>query len=255
MVPALDDVLRERLVAADRRFGQGTVAWGSLAPARARAHTLEEIADAVLMPEDDPALMTAFVGGLTDFAEAIRTAFPGNLFWDLDLPAASWLALARGGERPAARCAELFGLAVELQRVFGHPGPLHFRYAHDFNYGYDWVKWVGRAPLERAAMGPFDPMFLRAMSARGRELAVLVARGDDRDYPPLPDDVARNPFPFSREPECEWALHRELARLDQLPLRAWRTNDSPRWDRPWAAWREAAAARLGIGSAAAGGRP
>lgn len=243
--------MRTRLELADSRLATAAAPWASAAPERSRAHGLTEIAELALAPGDDPALVDAFVDGLVGLAEAIHAAFPGNLLWDLDLPATTWLVRARASEQPARRCAELFGLAIDLQHAFGRTGALHFRYVHDFTYGYDWAKWVARAPGERAGIGPFDDVFLRAMAERGRELVGIIAAGGDPKYPPLPDHVDRNPFPFAREPEGELALHRELARLDQLPLHTWRSTDAPRWDRPYAAWREAAAARLGLGHAAA----
>ncbi|MBL8943177.1 MAG: ferrochelatase [Myxococcales bacterium] len=216
----------------------------SLAPDRPRAHDLGEILGPALA--DAPTgLADVFVEGTCAFVRALADAFPENLLWDLDLPLSTWWRAAKAADDPVAAARELLGIATELQGLFGRATALHFRYAHDFLYGYDWAKWVGRDPQARAAVGPFDAAFLRAMRARGHELLALIAAGGDAKYPALPEAVVRNPFAFSREPEAELAIHRALAAVGRIPVPAWRTEATVSWTPPWATWREQVAARLG----------
>jgi hypothetical protein len=114
---------------------------------------------------------------------------------------------------------------------------------HDLTLGFDWAKWVAAAPADRQAVGPFDRAFLRSMLERGRELLALI-RVDDAKYPRLVSGEPRNPFVFSREPDHEVRLHRELAARRLIPVRAWEPNATPVWDRPFQAEREALALAL-----------
>jgi hypothetical protein len=88
------------------------------------------------------------------------------------------------------------------------------------------------------------------MQRRGHELLALIA-DDDRKYPSLPDDEARNPFPFSREPAAEVRLHRELARRGAIPVPTWDAGAlsldwSTRWREPYAERRVEVARELGL---------
>lgn len=218
----------------------------SLAPDRPRAHALCEILGPCLAGAPSE-LAGTFVEGTCTFVRALADAFPENLLWDLDLPLSTWWRAAIAADDPIAVARELLGLATELQELFGRATALHFRYAHDFLYGYDWAKWVGRDPDARGAVGPFDGAFLRAMRARGHELLALIDAGGDAKYPALPDTAVRNPFAFSREPEAELAIHRALAAAGRIPVPAWCPEATVSWTPPWAAWREQVAARLGHG--------
>ena len=72
---------------------------------------------------------------------------------------------------------------------------------------------------------------------------------DDPVYPGLPDEQARNPFPFSREPDGELRLHRALAARGLIPIAAWDPDALPVWSRPFAALRAELATELGLVSA------
>ena len=129
--------------------------------------------------------------------------------------------------------------------LYGMRSPVRFQYVHDFTYGYDWAKWVRRSPRDRSHVGPFELDFLRYSRRRGHELLALIAR-DDAEYPSLPDDRPRNVFRFSRDPDEEILLLRDLASRDLLPVEAYRTDASPRWDRPFAELRDERALALGL---------
>lgn len=218
----------------------------SLDPDRARARSLREIGERLLSQPLPIGLAAALAEGLAGTATAISEHFPENILWDLEHLAAAVLREAMRSGRPSAHVRASFTEIVELHALFGQGTAIRFRYAHDFVYGFDWAKWVRRDPDARSGIGPFDLTFLRAMRARGGELLALIAEGD-ATYPPLPDERARNPFAFSREPADELALYRDLAARGLLPVRAWSFDDPPIWDRAFAEERAARAAALGLG--------
>lgn len=206
----------------------------SLAPGRPHARSVAELARDLAQggARGDVAPHLERVEG------AFTRDFPENVFLDLDLLGAS---LARLGEVERAEVA----LAVErLSADFGG-APIRFRYAHDFLYGFDWCRWVARDPDARAAVGPFDPPFLRYLAERAGELRALIAE-DDAKYGRVPDGAYRNPFSFSRSPDDEARLHRALAERDLVPVEAWSTAGRARWERPYAELREEVARELGL---------
>ncbi len=239
-----------RLEQADRRLAASQGPLRSLAPDRAVARGAAEIC-AALFDDDAPAeLVVSFAEGTEAWRDAIAAAFPDNLLWDCDLALSTWWRRARADVAPAATARALLQAACALQQQFSRHGALGFRYAHDFLYGFDWAKWVARAPEQRApdrqaGAGPFDAGFLAALRERGDELCALLARGGDQQYPPL-GGAARNPFPFSREPDEELALHRALAAAGELPVIAWSCDGAAQWSRPFAALRRERAARMGL---------
>lgn len=216
-----------------------------LDPQRSSARKLTEVLAPCLVGGEGP-LIAAFVEGTAAFVRAQVESFPENLLWDFDLPLVTWWNCARASADPVGLARRQLGIATEIQTLFGRATALSFRYAHDFIYGYDWAKWVGRDPQARADIGPFALPFLEAMQARGHELLAVIAAGGDPKYPVLPPSTPRNPFPFSREPAAELAILDAVAAAGQLPVPAWRAEASPSWAAPWATWREQAAARLGF---------
>jgi hypothetical protein len=217
----------------------------SLAPDRARATPLAELADACLGAEDDAAVAAAFCRGLGVLGLAQLEAFPGNLFWDLDYVAAVAIERARNGSDPEASLDQRFGLMAELQHLYGGGTVINFSFVHDFTYGFDWAKWVGREPEQDGSVGPFDMEFLRYMKRRAGELEELIAT-DDGKYPQLPEGEVRNPFPFSREPEAELRLFPALVERKLIPVETWRLDARPDCTRPFYDLRVDVARELGI---------
>lgn len=208
----------------------------SLAPGCTRCRSVDEVVALVAGGSPAEAELAAV---LREIEAASAAAFPGNIFWDLELLAAELLAAGSG--EIAAQGRRIAG----LQALYGHNTVIRFRYVHDFLYGYDWAKWVQREPDERAGVGPFAPAFIDHQERRARELEQLIA-ADDAHYPTLPEGQVRNPFPFSREPEAEALLLRDLAAGGLLPVEAWDAAARPRWDRPYADLRVERAAALGL---------
>lgn len=224
--------------------------WGhrSLAPAREQGRELLPVCELVAAPGDGPVLLTELARGLAEVAMAQVASFPENLCCDFEFMAADLLRRARAAKDPVGLLRARFGQIARLQRLYGHDTAIRFRYVHDFVYGYDWAKWVGRDPDLRAGVGPYDAAFLDHLEMRAHELFGLIAV-DDPVYPALSDEQARNPFPFSREPEGELRLHRALAARGLIPIAAWDPDALPVWSRPFAALRAELATELGLVSA------
>jgi len=232
------------LAEADREVGAGGEDWLTLDPARQQASTLSAIGSRVVPTSMvDAPVAIAFAEGLAAIAVAMREAFPDNLLWDLDYVGASLWTNAEGD---AAVLREHAASMAEVQRVFGRDTVIGFAYVHDFTYGYDWAKWVGREASTRLGIGPFDPRFVARMLDRGEELREVIASGDDDKYPPLIGAGARNPFGFSREPADELRLHRWLAQRGEIPVDNWRVDAALDPLRDYAELRVAGARALGL---------
>jgi hypothetical protein len=233
----------DRQLALERRL--------TLHPKRAHASSLTWLSDQLLRGDDPASIERGFAESLSKVTLSIAEHFPDNIFWDLDFLAASLIEQARqargcGGDGAAIeRMREITELLVDVQALYGVRSAIHFRYIHDFIYGYDWARWVARGPETRAAIGPYDPVFLQRMRDRAEELLRLIA-ADDEQYPRLEQDVSRNPYAFSRDPDAESALFLQLARAELIPVEAWRTDPVPNWNRPYGELREQHARELGL---------
>lgn len=232
-------VLRE----ADRRIEAAVGPRCSLSPEREYARSLAELGELLMVPEIGPDRAAAFAAALARVAESFARDYPENIFWDLDHVAARLLA---AGEKPEIDA--LAGRLILLAERFGIRSEIRFRYLHDFIFGFDWARWVARAPEERAHVGPFDGEFLTYLEQRQAELVELIAQ-DDQKYGRLEPQIYRNPFLFSREPADERRLHRLLAERGLIPVRAWTLSGEPRWDAPFATLRDELAAELGFARA------
>lgn len=207
-----------------------------------RATTLVELYDKHAPSTHDAQF--ALMRSLHRVAAAQLDSFPETIFWDFDALAAH-LAKLSEDEQPRLVLARVSSTIAALQHLFGHRTPIHFRYVHDFMFGYDWAKWVAREPEQRAQIGPFDERFLRYMWRRGHELLLLIAN-DDKKYPKLSGNKPRNPFGFSREPSDERRLFETLAKADEIPVRAWEPRPQATWNRPFQQLRAQRAESLGI---------
>ncbi len=236
---------RSRQQSGDSDSGVGT-----LDPRRGRASTLVEVHARALreLPDaDQPRASDPLARGLAALAQAQLDAFPANLFWDLDLIACEIVREAVASADPLGVLDDRFARMARLQTLYGRTTAINFSYVHDFVYGFDWVKWIAREPsLQAAPPRPFSLAFLDYMQRRGLELLELIAH-DDRKYPRLEGDEPRNPFPFSRDPESELRLHRELARRGLIPVPTWDPDVDVKaidWARPWQALRVGVAVEL-----------
>ncbi len=238
----------DRLAACEDALVRGGWVRRSLAPGRERARGLIDVCEAAARPGDDDGTLLALADGVVGLCAAMRSSFPDNLCCDLELVAAQVLRAARASVDPAAAVRGRLARMSGLQRLYGEDTAIRFRYVHDFLYGFDWAKWVGRDPDLRQHVGPFDAVFLGHLERRAHELGLLIA-GDDAVYGQLEGEHSRNPFPFSREPADELRLHRDLAARGLVPVAAWDPEARPSWRRAYAALRIERAAALGLGPA------
>ena len=204
----------------------------SLCADRPRATSLSALALAA--PAD---LRSDFEACLARIGHAQVEAFPENIFWDFDAIAHSLLDQAQRSTDAPALLRERAESMAALQGLFGGASVVRFRYVHDFSYGFDWAKWVRRAPEARASESPFGAGFLAYSLRRGRELLDLIAR-DDAKYPKLPEGQPRNPFSFSRSVPDETRLFRALAEADLIPVRAWESHPAGQFTKDYQALRK-----------------
>ena len=141
-------------------------------------------------------------------------------------------AMMFGGPTAAATSRRIVARAREAKRLADRVTAMRDRWR--FEVAPD--PWTSPEPL----------VSVRIPTWRGHELLALIAQRDEK-YPPLADDRPRNPFGFSREPDAEVAIHRDLAARDLIPVEAWRWDAAPRFDRPFADLRrERAVAHGGL---------
>jgi len=236
-------------IALDRAIVARGISRRTLDPARTEALGFEEIAVALALEGRDARIVAEVAELARELVEAIAEHFPENLFADYAALVEACVLAAEGAADPVATVRETGRCLVDLQALFGRHSTVRFRYVHDFLYGFDWAKWVQRAPSERSSVEPYAPLFLASMLERGHEMLALIA-ADDRTYPRLRDERPRNPFRFDREPTSEEAIHRALAARDELPVRAYVLSHHgvarSAWDRPYQEARFAVAQELGL---------
>ncbi|MCB9639548.1 MAG: ferrochelatase [Myxococcales bacterium] len=243
---SLSPACYQQLARLDRGFGQRT----SLCPERPYATPLEEVGQALFVSIEDPDRQAAFTEGISQIAQAQQENFPHNIFGDLDFLAASLLYerqhdLPHHHLRSVDEIQHLCERVAGLQGVFGERSVIRFRYVHDFVYGFDWARWVQKDPKQRASIGPFDLPFLSYLEKRAGELRELIEQ-DDEKYHKLRDERHRNPFTFSRDPQDEEKLHRELAKRQYVPVCAWSIRGPALWEKPYSQTRKTLATELGI---------
>ena len=213
----------------------------SLDPGRKTASSPTELVSALADSRQLPHLASA----ASAVAEAQLRSFPENLFWDFDFYLASIHRDAAAASGYASYLEEVTRITVGLMTLYGQQSVIRFRYVHDFMYGFDWARWVRRDPDARNGIEPFGIDFLRRTESRGRDILTLIDTDDDW-YPKLADGAARNPFPFSREPEEELSLYRMLAEKNCVPVRAWQVDAPADASRDYDDLREDVAASLGL---------
>ncbi len=173
------------------------------------------------------------------------THFPENIFWDYAHFFAYMFEDSLQAAHPTEHLQQYRQKNMLLLARFGLHSPIRFRYMHDFLYGFDWARWVKKAPNERAHIHPFSHTFLDYLLQRGKELEELI-RNNDAKYHPLSDERYRNPFFFSRNPHEEAHLLRSLAADGLIPVPGWQPTCTVCWDLPFARLRQERAEQLGI---------
>lgn len=235
------DTARDALEAADEALRAQGVAWSTLGPGGGAMPPLAQLELAPLQG----AARAAAARGVAELALAMARAFPENIFADLVHPLSAIARAASATASPERHIDACFQSLVRLHDLYGGDTPIRFRYVHDFLYGFDWSRWVARAPTQRAEVGPFDLEFLSYSEHRARELLELIAQNDAK-YHRLAEGEARNPFPFRRDPQSESALMRALAAEGAIPVESWRADASWTPLRDYRGEREARARAMGL---------
>jgi hypothetical protein len=193
--------------------------------------------------ESDSTLNAVFSQGLQAICSGLQEHFPYNIYGDLDYFAKALLQTTQQQTDPVAHLRDSFALIDELLQLYGRHSAIQFRYAHDFLYGFDWARWVRKAPEKRQHIAPFSVDFLRYLKKRGDELLHLIGK-DNRQYPRLPQGGKRNAFAFARDPQNEMQLHQSLAADGLIPIAAWHCDAVPCAQSDYSRLREDRASQL-----------
>jgi hypothetical protein len=184
--------------------------------------------------------------------DSILENYPENIFWDLDFLASNMFTKIQEEETNTSKSKRAFYLREKLQDIFelfGNKTAIHFRYIHDFIYGYDWCKWVRSSedPIMDHLLDPFGNCFLDSIKKRGLEILELIAKNDE-NYVSLDSGVYRNPFTFSRGTEDEIRLFRDLANTGDIPVPGWQVYGAVQFKKDYSLIRNNRAVTLGIHS-------
>ncbi len=232
--------IADRFQAMDRLLADRRIFPLSLCPERRLATTFQELFCNLRQLTDDGRILLEIGRQLYRAVDAQIVNFPQNIYWDFDyLAGVFWRAPSIVG------MGETGEKIVQLQALFGVHSPIRFCYVHDFTYGYDWARWVRKAPQARQNYSPYDRVFLDYMLQRGQEILAAIA-ANDPIYPQLDPAQYRNRFAFSRAPADETRLLTDLARSNTIPIQAWRFDAVPEWRLPYADLRCRRARELGI---------
>lgn len=229
---AIDDYLKQ---AAIRR--------SSLCPHRSTATSFTVLEQQIAWP--DEALHQAVGRCFSAIVQAQITAFPENIYWDFDYMMHYLVQCAAKATDPLEYVARFEKQLVRLMDLFGQHSIIRFRYVHDFSYGFDWARWVKKAPEKRKTVAPFSFTFLDYIECRGGELLDLIVQNDAK-YHQIEGAQHRNPFGFSREPADERRLLDGMARDELIPVKLWDQTQQPNWRPLYSHIRKERAADLGI---------
>lgn len=218
----------------------------SLNPQKKFITSFAELGNLITEETTEIQLINTIKNTLEGIINAQIQNFPGNIFWDFDFMVSSMLRQALTSDIGAIAFVESFGKKmVLLTNLFGINQEIHFRYVHDFMYGFDWARWVQKDPHNRAQIEPFSLFYLDYLLAKGKELLQRISLGQSASYK-LCATGFRNPFNFSREPEDESRLLTHLAKTQFIPVPAWNWNASPVWNKPFEEIRQQVALKLNI---------
>ena len=212
----------------------------SLSPSKDTITPFTQLGEEHIKPDSDPNLLQAAVSGFCAIVSSQINHFPENIFWDFD-----HLFYIIFSLKSPLECQRYCQSIVELQEGYGIHSKIRFQYMHDFTFGFDWARWVAKAPESRAEIGPLDPVFLAYLKQRQNELIELIKQNDTK-YPTLETDAPRNPYQFARTPEAEKKLHMTLATKGLIPLEAWKAKPTAKWNEDYTSIRENLSAKLKI---------
>jgi hypothetical protein len=239
-------ILNERFRILDETIAQQAVNYSSLNPHKNFATSFVEMGYLIAEKNYDPRVIKSLTYTLERIVHAQLVNFPDNIYWDFDFMVSSILSQALTAREGAFYFLNTFAdKAVSLMNLFGVKTQIHFRYIHDFIYGFEWAKWVQKDPYARARIQPFGIIFLDYLLNRGQEMIQLINLNDAK-YHQITGNAYRNPFSFSRQPECECRLLSYMAEEELIPVPAWDWNARPIWNQPFQQIRQELSVQLDI---------
>lgn len=238
--------LNKRFRILDEIIAQKSVSYLSLNPRKNFATSFVEIGYLLTEMNVDSKIIKSLADAVEPIVHAQLSNFPDNIYWDFDFMVHNMLNQALIAKEGAFDFLNTFtDKVVSLMNLFGIKTQIHFRYIHDFMYGFEWAKWVKKDPYARFHTEPFGIIFLDYILSRGQEMIQLINLNDTKYYQ-LTDSAYRNPFSFSREPECECRLLSYMAEEELIPVPAWDWNACPMWNKPFQQIRQELSVQLDI---------
>lgn len=218
----------------------------SVFPLKDKADSFENIGQFLLYNyPTHQKFLELFAQQFRKFIEAQVHHFPENIFWDYSYLCHQVYRKSVFTKNPEKSIEAYISKLIKLLKVFGRESNICFRYMHDFLYGFDWARWVRKAPKKRVAINPFDLQFLEYLCKRAKELELLISE-NDKKYNQIEKGEFRNPFFFSRAPKDEARLLQSLATDGLIPVSVWEFNCTPNWSKSFSELRAERAVELSI---------
>ncbi len=231
-------------LAIDEFIESKSIAFKSLNPAQDKAHSFQLLGRKLQEDYPDYPYTATLAGLCLDIIKAQIRHYPQNVFYDMDFMVHECVRMSLQQENGHAFLLMLSERLQALMATFGKETKISFQYVHDFSYGFDWAKWVGKSPEHRKNIGAFDPLFLDYLQSRGKEMLALIEVNDEKYAPLKSGEKYRNPFSFARTPAEETTLMRSLFAQNLIPLPLWDWDGVAVWDKDYQAERKIIAERL-----------
>lgn len=230
----------------DEILAQASVDLFTLNPQNKSITSFVELGNLITKETKDSQIITTLINTLEIIVCAQLRNFPKNIFWDFDFMVSGILRQALADQDGAIAFLDKFAQKmVSLTELFGIQSEIKFRYVHDFIYGFEWARWVQKAPEKRVTVEPFSLTFIDYLLDKSEELTQRIRQGRCPDYK-LCAEGFRNPFSFSRAPKDEYLLFTHLAKERLIPVPAWSWNAVPIWNQSFGDLREELALKLNI---------
>lgn len=229
----------------DRIIEQHHIIPRSLNPQKSLCTKFEVLGDLAVQTCPDKNIITALKNSLEQILIAQIKNFPKNIFWDFDFLVAYLVQKTSQNPQDAISYLEIFAnKIIALMDLYGNHHVICFRYVHDFSYGFDWARWIKKQPQKRNQIEPFNTIFLDDLLKRGQQMSKAIANDENDTYRSC-NNLYRNSFNFSREPEAEFQLMTLLASYHLIPVPTWNWNATPTWEKPFDQLREQISLKIG----------
>jgi len=226
-------------------FTENGIERKSLNTSKKTATSFYQLGSALYKNTDNKLLLDSYCTYFFKVSQAQFFHFPENIYWDTDYLFFSAYFEIEKAKKQEEYLKEYMELLIDLLVLFGKHSNIKFRYLHDFTYGFDWAKWV-KKNIKNRRVGPFALPFIQRMYKRGKELEKLIIQNDIKYHQLEKTQKFRNPFLFLREPAEEIKLLEHLYKIDFIPVRCWRSDGKPNWNKSFDAERNKISKELQI---------